>query len=77
MSVESPYTKEFAVLRIVVLIEDAPFSNKYHQVALTMQQLNSIMNTMYAILPTNGQNMRFKMLNTEIKLPDETQSFTP
>lgn len=74
VAIPSPWTKEFGVHRVILLIEEKPFTNKYHQVALTMAEFQAMVNLLYSILPTAGPGMRFKMTGKDIILPDDITS---
>lgn len=77
VTIPSPWTEEFGVHRVVILIEEKPFSSKYRQAALTLAEFQAMMNLMYSMLATDGPGTVFRMTGPDIVLPDDIKSINP
>lgn len=71
MSLKSPYSESIYDLRVVVLVEQESFSNKYHQIALNKDQYRKLLDFLESTGVPDGDGFTIKIVDdVKVVLPD-------
>lgn len=72
--IPSDFMKQFNSIRLLILMESAPLSNKYRQVLLDWDQFKAISDKIASLFPGNcncpNKCVNLKVGDDDIKLPD-------
>lgn len=78
MSIESPYQNEIRTTKLIILVEEAPFTNKYLQIELSRDNFKKVSDAIWSTLDKtiDGKvgNMKLREDPT-IELPDDIRVF--
>lgn len=76
MEILSPYLNAISKVRLVLLMETSPLSNKYHQVQFTPEQFKSFTAFIQSIHPKcEHGNVVINLCDEEISLPENLEDF--
>ena len=76
--IESPYDHELTITRLVILLEDNPLGNKYHQIMLTPEQFRQFSDLIWSFMPGKADGRKTIQVvggRSLIELPDDMQDF--
>lgn len=76
-AIPSIYQHELGRVRMIVLMELEPFSNKYAQVLVNKEQFVSVMNGVNAAFLRENGSIGIRLGNVTIKLPEDLSDVQP
>lgn len=75
--ITSPYSDKIHTIRLVVLLEEKPFNNKYYQISFTHEQFMAISKVLFDMMPIVPQTGKRIMIVPRplIELPEDMEQF--